>query len=480
MYSATHGNSRSDNKPVPLDCTDYPRETVKLFTDGIYGIPLDFGSETLGVNALVQLIQFLHGDGHGDIYECHAQMLTELTQILVLKLPSLPTHRKVDLMLSLARISTEAILDIVNILVQEVTMEEYHLESIKILSDTDNFANLASDDVFIGEGRPLLPLIWRYVKNKYRTATAEFFLREFNEINITIQDYYKQKANEALYDFDSHTFTSCGKMGPIGPSRMECLGNYHVWYERLAWLQEEEFFRVDEGVQIWTVPQKAVYRIRVCGAGHRGEKTPKGAIVTTEATLEKGEKVLLVVGQSGDHTYAGCGGSFVVRHSDKRPIAVAGGAGGFVKYNEFANASVDCYGNGVPQIVDLDASNEPGRNMNIGSGGKSGAEKAGGGAGFEQNGEWFNRSIAKSFHGGSRGGEISGVSGGFGGGGAAKWCAGGGGYTGGNAGGEATFGGGGGSFALRPSDNIGLASFADGKIEITKVQTVDAKVIWEQ
>ena len=120
-------------------------------------------------------------------------------KILVLKLPSLPTHRKVDLMLSLARISTEAILDIVNILLQEVTMEEYHLETIKILSDTDNFANLPSDDVFIAEGRPLLPVIWRYVKNKYRTATAEFFLREFNEINITIQEKVNAYLWEVIY-----------------------------------------------------------------------------------------------------------------------------------------------------------------------------------------------------------------------------------------------------------------------------------------
>ncbi|MBN2797541.1 MAG: putative metal-binding motif-containing protein, partial [Deltaproteobacteria bacterium] len=277
-----------------------------------------------------------------------------------------------------------------------------------------------------------------------------------------------------LYEFASHTFTSCGVTGRSGPSLAQCRAHYSTpWDESTANLN-----MTTNGIQLWTVPETGTYRITAFGAA--GQMTSSsytggaGAMMQGEFSLVQGEVLQILVGQMGGantthgNENGGGGGTFVVRQAGDVPLIVAAGGGG-APARSYGTSCSRTYGEGLVSMN--------GKTVTC-SGSYTGTGGTGGNGGYSYN-------SASSYAGGAGGGFYSGGTngyphcatpgggasflnggvggvgnscyspapeGGFGGGGAGGLGApgGGGGYSGGGAGGYwssySDWGGGGGSY----------------------------------
>ena len=70
----------------------------------------------------------------------------------------------------------------------------------------------------------------------------------------------------SIYNFKSHTFTNCDKIGYEGPTLQECR-NYYNSIENIDWINNNEFYSNINGYQLWTVPESANYIINAYGTG---------------------------------------------------------------------------------------------------------------------------------------------------------------------------------------------------------------------
>jgi hypothetical protein len=258
------------------------------------------------------------------------------------------------------------------------------------------------------------------------------------------------------------TFTPCGIEGAAGPTAADCASAY----DGLPIAAETE---VSQGIQRWTAPLTALYRVRVGGArggaGAPGVEGAAGAVAEGTFLLERGARLTIAVGQAGEGGTGGSGGggggSFVAEQTlGWQPLVIAGGGGGAsaTAVPPFCVGSDQPFGiRGAGWTGGNDCANLDG---GVGEGASAGTIGRGSsGAGFRSAGagdRWG------SFDYGSGGigfidGAVGGVSrenhcvgpayGGFGGGGAGGGCpggGGGGGYSGGQAGAIA---GGGGSIS---------------------------------
>lgn len=263
-----------------------------------------------------------------------------------------------------------------------------------------------------------------------------------------------------LFPFSSITLTHAGASGRYGPT----LQQMRTQYASQEWTQDPLFLnRIGSGIQVFTVPTTGEYTFTAIG-GTRGNMTSGSSNcarrrMVVRATLQKGWKVYVVVGQiggfaatSGTRTRAsaGGGGTFVYcpDYSDQ-PILVAGGAGGMNNnsgYDDQYVAALDGQGGRYLNItgVATAATITIGRSAGTSSG--NGGLRGGGG-GFKgsfnhpANGEpLFADSVLneRSCIGGLPAVTAT-VPGGFGGGGGCEYvtntlyanCGGGGGYTGG-------------------------------------------------
>jgi hypothetical protein len=269
--------------------------------------------------------------------------------------------------------------------------------------------------------------------------------------------------NTPLYQFTEHTFTSCGASGRNGPTFEQAKLEYNV-----GWAGDTNFFKMTiQGIQEWTVPLTGKYKIIAAGASGvcSSVNGGKGAILEVTTTLNRGEKIKILVGQPGQwNTWGGGGGggTFVVRDV-KTPIIVAGGGGGCDYNNSGAtdpqiNATINTSG----QTGGLgNGTKNPGPGGVDGNGGKKG-NGDGAGGGMFSNGQGNAASGGLGFVNGGIGGEGNvswgggGGGGGFGGGGGINgngpgYSGGGGaggGYSGGGGGGSWGGGGGGGSYSI--------------------------------
>lgn len=127
-----------------------------------------------------------------------------------------------------------------------------------------------------------------------------------------------------LYRFDSFKFTNCEQTGRFGPTLEQCRSSYSD-----SWINNSSFFNIaTQGIQEWTVPETAKYRIEVMGA--QGGNVPKskkyggkGASMRGDFNLTKGDKLKILVGQYGtsyqSRASGGGGGSFVAT-SNNEPL----------------------------------------------------------------------------------------------------------------------------------------------------------------
>jgi len=152
-------------------------------------------------------------------------------------------------------------------------------------------------------------------------------------------------AGRGFYDFTAFTFTNGTQTGATGPSRANLLAAYDT--STYEWLENEEFFNVQDGIQMWTVPEDGEYKITVHGAGNpdRGRGSAVGAIVQGNFELLRGDTYKIAVGQIGANngdSGGGGGGSFFVDSSD-HPMLIAGGSGGHT-----GNAVIGTAGGTIP------------------------------------------------------------------------------------------------------------------------------------
>ena len=153
------------------------------------------------------------------------------------------------------------------------------------------------------------------------TSGETYFLK-----NISISDF---AGSQALYDFTTHTFTSCGVTGRYGPTQAQMRAAYSTQWDE-TYVSQGAF----QGYQDWTVPVSGNYTFTVRGAsgwnGSGGGGVGRGAIVEGKVALTKGEVITIAVGQVGEAgtnaAYGGSGGgTFVVRKTGNEPLFVAGG-----------------------------------------------------------------------------------------------------------------------------------------------------------
>jgi hypothetical protein len=276
----------------------------------------------------------------------------------------------------------------------------------------------------------------------------------------------------ALYTFSSFTFTTAGVIGRTGPTQSQLLTAYTG---SASWAASSSFFNSSGGVQYWTVPETATYRIRAAGAqgsnpGSANNGGP-GAIMQADFTLTQGTKYALVVGQTAVNTgkenlsSSGGGGTFMVlsgSFATSSILIIAGGGGG-------TNSDTPTLSSGSTHTSGSSASTGGGAGGINGNGGAVPAGSGlGAGGGFLTNGAGATPGFA--YVNGSFGGAINATyspnGGGFGGGGspsngALGRCSGGGGFSGGgstgtgNATPTAGFcGGGGGSYISASALNV--------------------------
>ena len=355
-------------------------------------------------------------------------------------------------------------------------------QQLKFVDDQDSDIDLTgSSDGFISLNNPVIFDNILNINTSTPDTQAVRYLTLGDPITelVSGQTYFLRNVpadfsgTQALYEInnDTHTFTTAGQTGRVGPSAGQILTGYSTnWHAN--------FLKIGDfnGYQDWTVPVSGVYELEVAGAsgfeGTGSGTAGRGAIVRGKVNLTKGEIITIAVGQVGDAPSAGSlyggsgGGTFVVRKQGSQPLFVAGG--GSADANAVSGQdgrTTTRGGNG--------AFNRPGGSDGFG-GSADGGRSAGGGGFFgrggnstvgEQGGGAFVDGLTANDNGGRTGGN-----GGFGGAGSsdrdnAGQSGGAGGFSGG-AGSRATTGnrrgGAGGSFITASATNVATS---DGQYE---------------
>ena len=275
------------------------------------------------------------------------------------------------------------------------------------------------------------------------------------------------------------TFTPAGATGQYGPTLSQCVATYSSYG---SWVSNTSFFNmIQQGYQLWTVPQSGYYII-ICAGAQGGNDTPNaggtGISQTSIIFLYAGQILSIVVGQQPpavNNTLGGGGGGggTYVYNITTATILMASGGGGGAYYStnsyssSYANAVVTTSGQPGVGVFGGQTIYTNGGTAGGGGGRSTGTGGAAGGGGYSGNGGSSTSGLIPgqigaggglSYLNGAIGGTASyysgsyGSVGGFGGGGAGDDSfntggGGGGGYSGGGGGFGYAVGGGGGSYS---------------------------------
>ncbi len=216
-----------------------------------------------------------------------------------------------------------------------------------------------------------------------------------------------------LYSFTSFTFTNASRTGRAGPTLAQCKSAYDTATH--TWINDTAYFNVvTQGIQLWTVPETATYRIVAAGAQGSSPTNAggRGAIMQGDFSLTAGDKIQIAVGQQSTFSTnraPGGGGSWVVRYtSASNPsnnveadiLVIAGGGGG----TGGGTVDASCHGQTTTasgQAYRTGVGNWGGTAATAGAGGNAGnASVNGAGGGFLTNGQ--------NGSGGTRGNDLAG------------------------------------------------------------------------
>ena len=121
----------------------------------------------------------------------------------------------------------------------------------------------------------------------------------------------------------TYSFTNAGATGCVGPTQAQVNSAY-------AATNLNGFVTSNNGIQTFTIPFTGVYRIQTWGA-QGGCGGGLGAFAQGDFTLNAGQVVLVLVGQSGivapNQVGNGGGGGSYVAISPNTPLCIAGGGG---------------------------------------------------------------------------------------------------------------------------------------------------------
>ena len=289
----------------------------------------------------------------------------------------------------------------------------------------------------------------------------------------------------ALYGFTNATFTPGTKTGSTGPDLTTARAGLSGTGVD-AWKNNTAFFNTSGGIQLWTVPATATYRIDCYGAqgadglqdsaGNPASSGGLGARIQGNFQLTEGQVLSIVVGQRGITQTngwgggGGGGGTFVwVTGQTTNPLIAAGGGG------------CGGIGNQAQSGGQTGTSGSAGQN-NGGAGGTGGYTSpsqgvcgGGGGRGWLGGQSYYcgGNFTWSALYVDPTGLQLNSGDGGFGGG-AGSWGGGGGGggYSGGGAGGWSYSGrgGGGGSYNAGTSQvAVGSTHSGQGQVIITRL-----------
>jgi hypothetical protein len=214
--------------------------------------------------------------------------------------------------LSFAATQAGTDLDLTSIVAGDISFNTPTVYSNKLNIDSSTPTNQAVK--YYTNGTPLTGL----------TSGNTYFLK-----NVSVSDF---AGSQALYTMasDTHTFTTCGLTGRVGPTQAQMRAAYNTTWDE-TYLSQGAF----QGYQDWTVPVSGIYQFTVSGAsGYNGDGAGgvgRGATVRGRVTLTKGEIITIAVGQVGAAPASGAtwggsgGGTFVVRKTGNEPLFVAGG-----------------------------------------------------------------------------------------------------------------------------------------------------------
>lgn len=344
----------------------------------------------------------------------------------------------------------------------EIQLREPNVE----LDASPNIAVIFQDEIQISStsNSPDSELVeYEYVLGDgttYTSSSDDDFLHEYTEEGIyqpevIVEDEYGQQISafsqvRVVVDFDRAVFLACGiEEGREGPTQNDCEGVYEG-------TQLEGWVDVNEGVQEWTVPQTGVYHVEAGGARGDGDHGGEGAVIEVERQFDRSGELRIASGLQGTEedggTFTAGGGATFVADSGGDPFIIAGGGAASTRWGQDQDASLYTCANDAEQS----GSGEAGSGYCQDGVGGQGANRVGGGAGFNTDGgdgDWAGSTIdevSEAYVNGAIGGGDD-ADGGFGGGGAARivsWdrAGGGGGYNGGGgARGDSWAAGGGGS-----------------------------------
>ena len=315
-------------------------------------------AETLGVNALLQMIDILYDGGLYDSknYPWHTDMIDMLCKELEEILEDAPKKKITDVILGISRIPIEPVLHLINQLIQDISEDEFLMIVGNIFAATESFDTITTEGLkFLTENDPSCGMVCRYLQKcdieitagnmaKEIAKTAKTVISENNRSLPLTNNIWKIKSGPAAW---TSFLLTTNTMGADGPSKAHCLEEY----KNHSWVSDSALFDVEiPGIQVLTIPKSGTYQITAYGASHGLTRT--NSFPRTSAAIVKGlfyfktNSVLeIAIGQNGIMREDGCGGTFVMlreKTGGLKSIIVAGGAGG-TRNGEPALRNMDYY-----------------------------------------------------------------------------------------------------------------------------------------
>lgn len=147
------------------------------------------------------------------------------------------------------------------------------------------------------------------------------------------------------YGFSSHTFTPAGAVGRNGPT----LAQTQSAYASTNWINGSGNFAMNnQGIQLWTVPTTATYRITAAGGKGGGAVGTGGlgAVMRGDFNLTGNQTLRIIVGQVGYNGFGdgngrngGGGGASVVSVVETGNLLIVAGGGAGITDNSYESNS---------------------------------------------------------------------------------------------------------------------------------------------